>query len=153
MNFEKKKKQAQNFRNFWVLGQKIQQRISINHSQLKMKQNLAKARAELLADSAMSTYNHKFGTFIYGNHIDYRSSWFESLIEPKRLELDRTKKMEASLIAYEFLILQHATLKCILEKKYDELINITIYDKFIAPKLIRRHSQYAIVAPTRSGAV
>ena len=106
----------------------------------KLRCDIAKARAELLADSAMSTYNHKFGTFIFGNHIDYRSSWIESLIEPKRLELDRTKRMEASLIAYEFLILQHATLKCVLERKYDELINITIYDKFIAPKLIRRHS-------------
>ena len=51
------------------------------------------------------------------------------------------------------MILQHATLKCILEKKYDELINITIYDKFIAPKLTRRHSQYAIVALPQSGAV
>ena len=101
----------------------------------------------------MTTYHHKFGTYIFGNHIDYRSSWNESLIEPKRLELDRIKKREASLIAYEFLILQHATLKCILEKKYDELINTTIYDKFIAPKLTRRHSQYAIVALTRSGAV
>ena len=82
----------------------------------KLRCDIAKARAELLADSAMSTYNHKFGTFIFGNHIDYRSSWIESLIEPKRLELDRT-----------------------------------IFDKFITPKLIRRRSQYAIVALTRSG--
>ena len=61
--------------------------------------------------------------------------------------------MEASRIAYDFLILQHATLKCILEQKYDELINATIYDKFIAPKFKRRHSQYTIVALTRSCAV
>ena len=51
------------------------------------------------------------------------------------------------------MILQHATLKCVLENKYLELINVDIYDKFIAPKLLRRHSQYAIVALTRSGAV
>ena len=101
----------------------------------------------------MASYSHKFGTFIFGNHIDYRSSWIESLIEPKRIELDKSKKTEASIIAYEFLILQYATLKCILESKYDQLINISIYDKFIAPKLLRRHSQYAIVALTRSGAV
>ena len=61
--------------------------------------------------------------------------------------------MEALLIAYEFFILQHTTLKCILETKYHELINITIYDKFIAPKLLTEHSQYAIVALTCSGAV
>ena len=106
-----------------------------------------------MSEGALSTYNHKYGTFIFGNHIDYRSSLIESLIEPKRKELDRSKRMEASLIAYEFLILQHATLKCILENKYLDLINISIYDKFIAPKLLRRHSQYAIVALTRSGAV
>ena len=40
----------------------------------KLRCDIAKARAELLADSAMSAYNHKFGTFILGNHIDYRSS-------------------------------------------------------------------------------
>ena len=110
----------------------------------KLRCDIAKARAELLADSAVSSYNHKFGTFIFGDHIDYRSSWIESLIEPKRLELDTNKRMEASLLAYEFLILQHATLKCLLERKHDKLINVGIYDKFIASKLLRRHSQYAI---------
>ena len=49
--------------------------------------------------------------------------------------------------------MQHAALKCILEQKYDRLINVTIYDKFISPYLLRRHSQYAIVALTRAGAV
>ena len=38
-------------------------------------------------------------------------------------------------------------------QKYDRLINVTIYDKFISPYLLRRHSQYAIVALTRSGAL
>ena len=71
----------------------------------------------------------------------------------KRKELDLYKRIEASRIAYDFLVLQHATLKCILERKYDELINVTIYDKFIAQHLKRRHSQYTIVALTRSCAV
>ena len=60
--------------------------------------------------------------------------------------------MEAPLIAYKFLILQHATLKCILESKYDKLINVSIY-KVISPKLLRRHSQYTIVAFNHSEAV
>jgi len=75
------------------------------------------------------------------------------LIFEKRQQLDLYKKIEASRIAYDFFILQHATLKCVLEQKYDELINVTIYDKFIAPYLKRRHSQYTIVALTRSCAV
>ena len=40
-----------------------------------------------------------------------------------------------------------------LEQKYEELINVTIYEKFIAPTLKRRHLQYTIVALTRSCAV
>ena len=51
------------------------------------------------------------------------------------------------------MILQHASIKCILEQKYEELINVTIYEKFIAPTLKRRHSQYTIVTLTRSCAV
>ena len=42
--------------------------------------------------------------------------------------------------------MQYAVLKCILEQKYDRLINVTIYDQFIAPYLLRRYSKYAIVA-------
>ena len=61
--------------------------------------------------------------------------------------------MEASVIACKFLILQHATLKCILEAKYDQLINVILYDKFISLNLLRRHSQYMHVVLTCSGAV
>ena len=68
----------------------------------------------------------------------------------RKLDLNIQKKKEASRLAYEFLILQHASIKCILEQKYEELINVTIYEKFIAPPLKIRHSQYTIVALTRS---
>ena len=54
---------------------------------------------------------------------------------------------------YKFLILQHASLKVILDKKYDTLINVTIDNRFIALNLTRRHSKYAIVALTHSGTV
>ena len=37
------------------------------------------------------------------------------------------KKKEESRLAYKFLILQHASIKCILEQKYEELIHVTIY--------------------------
>ena len=59
--------------------------------------------------------------------------------------------MEASRIAYELLIMQHASLKCVLEQKYDRLINVILYNQFIYPYLLQRHSQYAIVPLTRSG--
>ena len=69
----------------------------------KLGKEIGEANSGLIASSAISTYNHKFGTFIFGNHIDYRSSWIESLIEPKRVELHKSKRIEASVIAYEFL--------------------------------------------------
>ena len=51
----------------------------------KLRKEIAKAKSQLIADAAISTYNHKIGTFIFRNHIDYK-----------------TKRMEASVIAYEF---------------------------------------------------
>ena len=119
----------------------------------KLREEIRKARSEIIAESVVSSYNHKFGSFLFGTHLHFRSSVIENAILPKKLELDLKKKMEASRLAYEFLVMQHAALKCILEQKYDRLINVTIYDKFISPYLLRRHSQYAIVALTRSGAV
>ena len=50
-------------------------------------------------------------------------------------------------------MMQHAALKCISEQKYDKLINVTIYDKSIASQLLRRYSQYTIVALIRSEAL
>ena len=63
------------------------------------------------------------------------------------------KRREASKIAYEFLVLQHVSIKCVLEQKYDELINVTLFEKFISPNINRRYSQYTIVALTRAGAI
>ena len=65
----------------------------------------------------------------------------------------KKRKIEVSRLAYEFLILQHASIKCVLEQKYDELINVSLFEKFISPNINRRYSQYTIVALTRAGAV
>ena len=45
----------------------------------------------------------------------------------KRFEFDGKKKIEGSLLIFDYLILQHAAMKCILERKYDTFM----YDKFI----------------------
>ena len=119
----------------------------------KLREEINKARSEIIAESIILSYNYKFGSFLLGIHLAFRSSIIAKAILPKKKELDLQKKIEASRIAYEFLIMQHAALKCILEQKYDKLINVLIYDKFIAPYLLRRYSQYAIVALTRSGAL
>ena len=52
----------------------------------KLRKEIAKAKYELIADTAISMYNHKFNTFIFGSHIDYIFSLIESLIKPKWLE-------------------------------------------------------------------
>ena len=106
-----------------------------------------------MATKMLSGHRHNFGSFLFNSFICFRSSTIENLIEDKRKELNDTKRMEASKIAYEFLILQHTAIKCVLEQKYDELINVTIFEKFIMPNLKRRYSQYTIVALTRACAI
>ena len=99
-------------------------------------EEIRKAKSEIISESVISSFNHKFGSFLFGTHRNFRSSVIENAILPKKLELDLKKKMEASQIAYEFLIMQHAALKRVLEQKYNRLINATIYDPFISPCLL-----------------
>ena len=61
-----------------------------------------KAKSELIANSAISTYNHQFGTFIFRNHIDYRSSLIESLIEPKDWNWIKQKEWKLQLLLMIF---------------------------------------------------
>ena len=119
----------------------------------KLRELIAKTKADIVADGMTDSYKHKFGTSIFSNNITFRSSTIENLMLEKRLELDKQKKIEGSLLIYDYLIVQHAALKCILEEKYDLLMNVIIYDKFITKFLKRRYSQYALVALVRSAMV
>ena len=92
---------------------------------------IAKTKAEIISDGMTSMYKHKFGTNIFTSNITFRSARIENLMLDKRLELDKQKKVEGSLLIYDNLILQHAKMKGILEEKYDLLMNAIIYDKFI----------------------
>ena len=71
----------------------------------KLRDEIRKARSEIIAESVISSFNHKFGSFLFGTHLNFRSSVIENSILPKKLELDLKKKMEASCLAYEFLIM------------------------------------------------
>ena len=90
----------------------------------KLRCDIEKARSELMATSVLSGYRHKFGSFLFNSFICFTSSTIEDLIDKKRRELNEQKKIEASRIAFKFLILQHASIKCVLEQKYAELIAI-----------------------------
>ena len=81
---------------------------------------------EIISDGLISSYKHRFGTNLFYSDITFRSSTIENLIKDKRLELDKQKKVEASLM---------------------------IYDKFITQFLKRIYSQYALVALVRSGMI
>ena len=54
----------------------------------------------------------------------FRSTWTERIILDKRLEMDKQKQLEDSLVVYDYLILQHSALKCILDRKYNILMNL-----------------------------
>ena len=71
----------------------------------------------------------------------------------KRQELDRQKIIEGSLLIYDDLILQHTALKCILERKYDTLMNEIFHHKFNTKFVKRRYAQYAPVALVRFGMI
>ena len=83
----------------------------------KLRCDIEKARAEIMATSTLSNYRHSFGSFLFNSFICFRSSTIEELIHEKREELNEYKKMEASRTAYDFLILQHASIKCVLEQQ------------------------------------
>ena len=81
----------------------------------------------------ISSYTQIFGSFLLSTHINLQSTVIENAILLKKVELDLKKKMETSRIAYEFLIMQNAAFKFILELKFDRLINVTIHKKIISP--------------------
>ena len=116
----------------------------------KLREAIAKAKGEMLSNKLMSLYNLRFGTSLFTSNITFRLSTIENIIMDKRIELDKEKKIEGSLLIDDYLIMQHAALKVILEKKYDMLMNAIIYDKFITKFVKRRCLQFALFALVRS---
>ena len=106
----------------------------------KLRCDIEKAKAEIMATKVLSGYRHSFGSLLLNSSIRLRCSTIEKLIEDKKRELNEQKNQEASRLAYEFLILQDTSIKCVLEQKYDELINITLFENH------RSKSQQEILA-------
>ena len=82
----------------------------------KLRGDIEKARQEIMATKMLSGYRHSFGSFLFNSFICFRSSTIENLIKEEKRELNELKKIEASRIAYDFLILQHTSLKCVLDR-------------------------------------
>ena len=83
----------------------------------KLRETIAKAKEAIISNKLMSSYNHRFGTALFTSNITFRSSAIENMIMDNRIELDKENKIEASLLIYDYLIMQHAALKVFLEKK------------------------------------
>ena len=88
-----------------VLTRRDESFVSCTATKCKLREEIAKARAEKISSSVLTTYGNKFGTFLFDFNIDYRSFFIETLILPNKKELDLYYKMESSQIAYDFLIL------------------------------------------------
>ena len=75
----------------------------------KLRDEIRKARSEIISESVMSSYNHKFGSFLFGTHLHLRSSTIENAILPKKLELDLKKKWKLHTLHTNFLLcnMQH----------------------------------------------
>ena len=50
----------------------------------KLREEIQKARSEIIAESVISSYNHNFGSFLLGTHLEFRSSIIEKVILPKK---------------------------------------------------------------------
>jgi len=72
----------------------------------KLREAIAKAKAEILSHKLMSSYTHRFCTALFTSNITFRSSSIENIIMDKRIELDKEKKIEASLLIYDYLTLK-----------------------------------------------
>ena len=70
----------------------------------KLRELIAKTKAEIVADGITDSYKHKFGTHLFANNITFRSTRIEYLLLDKKLELDKQKKIEGSLLIYDYLI-------------------------------------------------
>ena len=70
----------------------------------KLRELISKSKEEILSNGLLSTYKHRFGTSLFTSNITFRSSTIESIIMDKRLELARQKKIEGSLMMYDYLI-------------------------------------------------
>ena len=62
----------------------------------KLRELIAKTKAEIISDGMASNYKHKFGTNLFMNNITFRSARIESLMLDKRLELDKQKDGNAN---------------------------------------------------------
>ena len=121
--------------------------------QYKVRELILKTKEEIPSHSTLSTYKHRFSTSLVTSTTTFRSSTIENSVMEKRQELDRQKKIEGSLLMYDYLILQHSDLKCILCRKHDTLMNAIIYDKFITNLWEKKNSQFALVPLVRIGKV
>ena len=64
----------------------------------KLREVIAKTKAEIISGGFASTYKHKFGTNLFSSNITFRSSTIENIVIDKLLELDRQKKVEGSFL-------------------------------------------------------
>ena len=49
----------------------------------KLRELIAKTKAEIISDGMASTYKHKFGTTLFTNNITFRSARIENLVLEK----------------------------------------------------------------------
>jgi len=114
----------------------------------KVRELIAKTKAEIISDGMASNFKHKFGTNLFTNYITFRSAQIENLVLDKRLELDKQKKVEGSLLIYDYLILQHAAMKCILKRRYSQFALVALVrsamvlanQEFLLALMVRRNN-------------
>ena len=59
----------------------------------KLRQQIQKARSDIIPTHMISSHYHRFGTFTFDSHVSFSFAYTEKMFEPKTEELDRNKKI------------------------------------------------------------
>ena len=58
----------------------------------KLREEMKRARSEIIAESVILSYNHKFVSLFWGTHLAFRSSIIEKVILPKRVGFSKENR-------------------------------------------------------------
>ena len=68
----------------------------------KIREEIKKPKSEIIAESIISSYNHKFGKFLLGTHLNFRASVIEKVFLPKKKKMDLQRKLKLPELLMNF---------------------------------------------------
>ena len=89
----------------------------------RLRRKIAKAKTESLAFDNIRMYSHNFGDFVFYKSMNFRSSYLETIVEEKNMELNHKARKQAAEDNLKVLFLQYNTLLFNCKKYFNEIVN------------------------------